>query len=970
MAGLIREAILLLLLVAMPRMPAHGQRISVQELGEADGLADGNLSCLRQDAAGFILACTDHGPIGFDGRRFLELGAAQGLPEGGVLRDIGFTAGHAVVLRYTASVFVSAGPLDRDHPPVTLRFRAVRFDSRPLFSVAPGSMAPWRNGMALVVDGELWFLDPGDAARPPGIRHLDGDAPPGPVEPALAVAGGALWGALRDGRLCELDGGARRCSGVAEGVPEARWMTLLGRPDGHLLARSVSLLVDLDTRTGRATATALPDQGGAYAVSPEVLALAAASDGTLATQAANGMLVRRDGRWAALGAANGLPAAMVTSALFDRGGELWLGVSGRGLVRSEGFDGWRSRIREDGLSSDVVWQMARRPPAEPGGVPPGPLWVGTDGGVDAVAATGVERRFNGASFAVAVAADGQVWRSAGRDGVERIAPNGATALLPCPPASRIVSGTAGRVWIGTREGLFVATDGSGAGPPGAAPPGAAPPRAVAGFGARIDDLRDDGADGLWILSRGVLWHRRADGAARAVGGNWPSGFSPGVVAPEPGGRRIWVGGTGAGLYRLALDDDRVVGTEAFGTPALLSNTVVALAVDRRGWLWAGTDRGVSAFDGRRWASADRTRGLVWNDVDENALFVDDDDSIWIGTSRGLSHLFDPETLFRRRVSSPVIADARLGGDTVLDGARREFSRDPLLIRFGLLDPGADGAVRFRYRLDGVDRDWVDTAAPFVRYPFLPPGRRVFELVAVDPLGGTVSPPVTLVLRMRPPAWERWPALAGAGLLLAAAALAAGWGVLRLRLRLLLRQRAALLREVEERTRDIREAQARDSLTTLLTRTAIQDRVALLMASSPPVAAGGGPAFLVAMADIDRFKRINDRLGHLAGDEILRGIGQRLQAALRTGEWAGRYGGEEILLVLSGDGARRERVAALLHAACAAPFAVDGERVAVTCSAGVAAFAADDDWRSLVGRADRALYEAKHAGRDRVVVASA
>lgn len=128
---------------------------------------------------------------------------------------------------------------------------------------------------------------------------------------------------------------------------------------------------------------------------------------------------------------------------------------------------------------------------------------------------------------------------------------------------------------------------------------------------------------------------------------------------------------------------------------------------------------------------------------------------------------------------------------------------------------------------------------------------------------------------------------------------------------------------------------------------------------------------VLMADLDHFKRVNDRHGHLAGDAVLRGVAQRLLTCLRATDTAGRYGGEELLVVLPQNTAEGAAVLAerWRSAVAAEPFSVaGGPPVAVTFSAGVAqyrdAFETPED---LIAAADTALYRAKEKGRDRVEI---
>lgn len=136
---------------------------------------------------------------------------------------------------------------------------------------------------------------------------------------------------------------------------------------------------------------------------------------------------------------------------------------------------------------------------------------------------------------------------------------------------------------------------------------------------------------------------------------------------------------------------------------------------------------------------------------------------------------------------------------------------------------------------------------------------------------------------------------------------------------------------------------------------------------------GTPCAVVAL-DLDRFKAINDGHGHAAGDVVLRGVGAAIRASVRGSDVAGRLGGEEFVLLLPGDDiadavSLADRLRALVRATVPHPA---GGGAAVTLSVGVApvgAGAAPADLAAALAAADRALYDAKQRGRDRVLVAA-
>ena len=129
---------------------------------------------------------------------------------------------------------------------------------------------------------------------------------------------------------------------------------------------------------------------------------------------------------------------------------------------------------------------------------------------------------------------------------------------------------------------------------------------------------------------------------------------------------------------------------------------------------------------------------------------------------------------------------------------------------------------------------------------------------------------------------------------------------------------------------------------------------------------------LVLADIDDFKRINDRWGHPTGDEVLKAFARGLQESVREIDLAGRWGGEEFALLLPGtdlDGGRQvaERIRELVRNQRLT--ASDGTPIGVSASFGVASFPFVPGQSQLVAAADAALYEAKRSGKDRVVVSA-
>lgn len=162
-----------------------------------------------------------------------------------------------------------------------------------------------------------------------------------------------------------------------------------------------------------------------------------------------------------------------------------------------------------------------------------------------------------------------------------------------------------------------------------------------------------------------------------------------------------------------------------------------------------------------------------------------------------------------------------------------------------------------------------------------------------------------------------------------------------------------------RQRDhLRQISQTDKLTGLANRGRAED----VMARASAVSERTGQPWAVAMIDVDEFKGVNDRLGHVGGDRVLRLIASVLEEQARKSDLCVRWGGDEFLVVLEGTDLTAAAVACERFASAVRKSA-DGE--AVTISVGIAS-ATGGDADTLVGRADQALYRAKKQGRDRVV----
>jgi diguanylate cyclase (GGDEF)-like protein len=350
---------------------------------------------------------------------------------------------------------------------------------------------------------------------------------------------------------------------------------------------------------------------------------------------------------------------------------------------------------------------------------------------------------------------------------------------------------------------------------------------------------------------------------------------------------------------------------------------------------------------------------------------------------------DPKNVLENRQVPPVTIESVTADDLKFSPYREiqiPAGKDKIEFHYTALSLQVPERVRFKYRLEGYDRDWVDAGTRRVAYyNNLKPGEYRFRVVAENDDGLWNMDGASSAFILKPHYYQT----AWFNCLCLLAAIALVVAVLRFNTRRLRARADELIRLVDERTKKLQlevlerqraeeaavEAREKmrfqathDVLTSFLNRGAILE----LLEHELSCSAREGTSIAVLMADLDHFKDINDKYGHLVGDEVLREVARRLLASVRPNDAVGRYGGEEFLLVLVDCDAETamERANELRRAIASIPVKTAGGSIQITSSMGVLATnnlrstSPDDVLREV----DSALYAAKEAGRNRCSMA--
>ncbi len=933
--------------------PVSAQEFSFNRYTQTLGLRNLGIEQLLMDRHGDLWLATDGGVYRYDGTSFTQYDKSRGIPADATMSlaaspagriftrmDSGLYSGNT---RHFEPLLAADGPLlaDQDTTLVALA------DDRVLYLQDHHLMQAGRTG------GSLWQARPFfSAARV--AEHAELTSVRGISD--LGAAG--LWFGCGQ-RLCSLVRDKLTVYGTDGGVPEAQYGALLLDRQGNIWARSLDHVVR--RVPGAKHFEVIDPPHAVLANRVRQLTLTLDPLGQVTTRTSLGLAMWVGTHWREFGPQNGLPDHPITAALTDPDGNFWLAVSGIGLYRWHGYANVGSWIKNQGLDAESVWNIVRDKQHR--------LILGTDLGcrmLDETTYLVVGCPYQGMpeqeTSASAVDPNGGFWLSYQTSQLWRVPPGGSRAqrVTTVPEhfdAAVILFDRSGTGWIAAQDFGLAKIDSRTL----------AVTRLVVPGNPRVDDVTQ-GVDGtIWVGTTSGLYRVAGDHFVKvpiSVDGR-QIGIQT-VAASKDGS--LW--GTRIGEKILHLTPAPQSVAEWQDPEALNGSSVYSLRADSRGWIWANTGEGLGVYDGHVWRRIETQDGLAWADTEQFALYPDDDGSIWVGTARGITHIKDP-VRWVQLISRPLkldITNAQLGAHSLLASVSPEVKwRDnaALDVSFGSHTFDRSPTTEVRYRLLGLSTEWYSSRSSAIHIPALAPAHYQLEAVMFDTPHARRSPMVSLNFVVTPPWWETtvYRVVGGIG-----GRRRCSWRLWRWQTQRMQRRQFALEQEHLERVALLERA-SRDSLTGLWYR----ETILVFLTGEMEQVRKNGAVLAVAVIDVDFFKRINDTFGHAGGDEVLKELARRLRTMLRPRDSLGRYGGEELLVVMPGL-AREDRgtmMDAMRADLCSLPFPVGTAELHVTVSIGVAwmnsIHETPDD---LIRRADAALYEAKAAGRNRVVCSAA
>ncbi len=940
-------------------------RFTVQRLEEQFGLGAVTVTTMGQDAQGFLWIGTQTGLYRYDGARAAKM------------VDVEPIIGH-----YVQDLLIAPDgtPWFAGSHGVAY-YKNGRFQKLPI----PSSAMPLASGSQIfAVDsvGTVFVLlfDRGvlrvDSNNPSQTKVFG--APEGVTEAALGIVRGpddSIWFTFGThlARIDPLSGNVQIDPTIK--IPSERVVALMFDGKQKMWLRTATQLAGIDPLLHKISLNAVPigtanEEEGKPSLD---------QNGFLLVPSSSGLYWEDNDHWRILTDKQGLSSNDVQGALEDNEGTLWVAGSGTGLDRLPGIHEWSAWTTTEGLPDNSTWATIRDHQ--------GRLWVSTVHGIGiwdpAANHWHIISSLGGPSRSevrqIQLAGDGSVWALTAPGSVVRIDPNNLS-MTACPSFHgrsflSILASPQGDIWATTRARL-VRFDAHN---PSPVPIDVPVPIAE---GSDIEYLAFSPSGVLWGTGPGVLYRFDGNAWRKFTAQDGLQGQAITSVA-SLNDNDVWIAYNDVvSVSHIRLDPRGVAHFENHEWDLNI------IGQDSKGRVWLDGTDGIAVLSPngslQRFSHAD---GLLWDDTSPWGAREEADGSFVIATSRGLAR-YEPgvhphqESRPRAVLTSVVLGSTERGASEIPKVRSADGS---LTVQFTPMIFDNPERISCMYQLNGLEKQVSETSLREVRYGGLPPGNYEFWVQCQQPVSKLVSARTSFRFQVLPNFWQSgWSRLAVVFLLVLGI-----WAFVSLRTRSLNRRGIELEQAVAQRSaellqknKELEEISLTDPLTNTRNRRYFYETISTDIAQAlrshlktldPTATPGPRQELIFVLVDIDRFKRVNDDLGHAAGDHLLQEVAKRIASVMRRSDDLVRWGGEEFLLVCRTTD--REHAGLLcsrvLEAIRDTPFDVgNGVQVHKTCSIGWAPF----PWLpedvgmlsidNVIELADKALYLSKREGRNR------
>lgn len=731
--------------------------VSFTTYDKRNGLPGTFIQSLFEDQSHRLWVCTTAGLALFDGNGFEAFTSKNGLPSNDV---------HALYQQPDGSLWALTAL-------GVARFSQNQF--QPVSGIT-GSVAA-----AAGHDGDLWFgssdgLFRLDTRTGKVSRELGGEIIPSSVRGLLLEKSGQLWIATDSGLYLHSASHLQKLSGLPDNdirilTADGHGGVWVGTPNGVAVI-SAGKIKTIPNITGGKALAIFPDSEGSVWIATSrglarlssghevvvplsdtgtdyVLSVFEDREGSLwiGTEG-SGLVQLHDQKFMTYTAKDGLPAAAAITTATDNAGRVWVGSSGGGLaVLQSGV--WKTYTTASGLPSNNILSLASGNN--------GDLWAGTPDGL---------AHFSGSSFRIFTTSDG----------------------LPDDFVRSLLVEPNGTLWIGTRRGLSRFQSGR-----------------FTNFSV-ADGLPSDLVGALLRQPDGTLWVATSNGLGMYRQGGFAAftdlpGASRVITALHPlsdGAILVAVNGEGLMLFSKGH-------FAPWKEDAGLPDVIYSIMEDSQQGLWFNSPAGVfylplDAAAATRFSSADGLFGSVPAAAGHPTSARSADGRLWFATTRGVACI-DPARAHWNTVPPPVVIEQVLANEEqvpVSGSVKLAPGRSRLTFSYAALSFISPQRVRYKYKLDGIDKDWIDAGNRRTAfYTNLTPGSYRFHVIAANADGIWNQQGAALGLRLEPHFYQtRW-----FYLLLLIAAFLIIFSLYRLRMHMARKEFAAVL---DERTRIARE----------------------------------------------------------------------------------------------------------------------------------------------------------------------